>query len=138
MEWLNGAYRLTTETEQFDIDLIHQFLRDESYWAKGISRALVERSIKGSLCFGMLRAEEQVGFGRLITDEATFAYLADLFIVPSERGQGLSKWMLTCILSHPSAQGLRSILLRTADAQGLYQQFGFAPINNPQTFMIRH
>jgi len=118
--------------------LIHEFLSERSYWAKGIPRAVVERSIEHSLCFGLYQAGRQAGFARVATDRATFAWLADVFIVEAERGKGLGKLLVGAVLGHPQLQGLRRFLLGTLDAHGLYTQLGFAPIKQVERFMEIH
>jgi len=118
--------------------LIHKFLTERSYWAKGVPREIVERSIEHSLCFGVYRAERQIGFARVVTDFATFAWLADVFIVEEERGRGLSKRLVAAVLAHPQLQGLRRFMLGTLDAHGLYAQFGFVPIAQVERFMEIH
>lgn len=120
------GYLISTDTSKLDISMIHQYLSEESYWAKNIPYEVVERSVAQSLCFGIYYEDKQVGLARLITDKATFAYLCDVFILPAHRGKGLSKWMLSVIQSHPEMQGLRRWLLGTRDAHGLYTQFGGA------------
>jgi len=117
-----------------DIDLIHSFLT-RSYWAEGISTEIVRRSIEGALCFGVFENDKQVGFARMITDKATFAYLADVFIIEEYRGRGLSKWLMEVIMSHPELQGLRRMVLVTKDAHGLYKQFGFTSLINVDRWM---
>ena len=122
-----------------DIDLIHSFL-SRSYWAEGISKEIIRRSIEGALCFGVFENDKQVGFARMITDKATFAYLADVFIIEEYRGLGLSKWLMETIMAHPDLQGLRRMMLATRDAHELYKKFGFTPLNNVEggcTFTIR-
>ncbi len=129
---------LSTDSKLLDVILIHQYLSVESYWAKNIPLATVQQSIEGSLCFGIYQkqpAHAQVGFARVVTDKATFAYLADVFILPPFRGRGLSKWMMECIMAHPQLQGLRKWMLGTKDAHGLYSQFGFRPLDNPERTM---
>ncbi|MCL6269358.1 GNAT family N-acetyltransferase [Sansalvadorimonas sp. 2012CJ34-2] len=138
MEWNRDQYLISTDVESLDIPLIHDFLSNKAYWCRGIPYEIVERSIENSLCFGLFFNNIQVGFARLITDKATFAYLADVFILPEHRGRNLSKWMMRCILDHPSLQGLRRITLATADAHGLYSQFGFRSLNKPDHFMEIH
>lgn len=134
MEWRQGEFTVTDRMEDLDIEVIHGFLR-ESYWAKGIPRAIVERAVRNSLCFGIYHEGGQVGFGRAITDRATFAYLADVFVLPGFRGRGLGKWLIACILAHPEMQGLRRWLLATSDAHGMYRKNGFAPLKKPENFM---
>jgi hypothetical protein len=140
-----GEYSITTDRNKMNIDFIHSFLA-RSYWAEGITKEIVVRSINGSLCFGVFKnsppslasVDAQVGFARMVTDEATFAYLADVFIIENHRGQGLSKWLMEVILAHPGLQGLRRIMLATRDAHGLYLQSGFTPLNNPERWMQIH
>ena len=129
-------YLVSTDTGWLDLDVIHSFLSEHSYWAKGIPRDVVARSVANSLCFGVYalidsggdHPRRQVGFARVTTDRATFAYLADVFVLPEHRGRGLSKRLIETILAHPDLQGLRRWLLATADAQALYQKFGFTPL----------
>lgn len=130
----HGDYRITTDRSHLDIAVIHEFLSG-AYWSPGVSRETVERSIDHSLPFGVYRAKEQVGFARVISDRATFAYLVDVFILPDHRAQGLGKWLVEVILSHPELQDVRRWLLRTRDAHGLYQQFGFRAPSMPSTVM---
>ena len=136
-EWTRGEYRVTTDASQFDADAIHDYLSRESYWAQGRSRETVIKSIANSVCFGVLHGAEQAGFARVITDKATFAYLADVFIVPAQQGQGLGKWLMECILSHPELQGLRRWSLVTQDAHNLYARHGFTPVLHPERWMER-
>ena len=129
------AITISDDIERLSIGLIHSYLSNESYWAKGIPYATVERSIKHSLCFGLYHHQQQIGFARVITDRTTFAYLADVFIIEAYRKQGLSKWLVQTIHAHPELQGLRRWMLGTRDAHGLYQQFGWKPLNEPSRFM---
>ncbi len=129
-----GGYLVSTDAARLDLDLIYGFL-SRSYWAEAIPRDLVARSISNSLSFGLYEWESQVGFARVISDRATFAYLADVFVVESHRGRGLSKWLLQAILTHPNLQGLRRLSLVTRDAHGLYTQFGFTALDAPQRHM---
>src|SRR5207344_3602853 len=110
----------------------HAFLAS-SYWARGIPRETLDRAIDNALCVGVYDGDRQVGFARVVTDAATFAYLADVFVVESHRGRGLAKWLMEVIVGHPSLQGLRRFSLATRDAHGLYQQFGFRPLVKPET-----
>ena len=130
-------YEVSTDRSRLDVALIHDFLRS-TYWAQGIPRAVVERSIQHSLCFGAFLGGRQVGFGRVISDFASFAYVADVFVVPEHRGRGISKLLMRAIIEHPDLQGLRRILLATRDAHGLYAQFGFEPLTHPEHFMTLH
>ena len=134
MNFIKDRFNISTEKEKMDIDLIHSFLT-RSYWAEGISKEIVGRSIEGALCFGVFENDKQVGFARMITDKATFAYLADVFIIEEYRGRGLSKWLMEIIMSHPDLHGLRRMLLATKDAHGLYKQFGFTPLINVDRWM---
>jgi GNAT superfamily N-acetyltransferase len=133
-EWANGPFRVTTDPERQDVGAIHGFLR-RSYWAEGIPEEVVRRSIRGSLCFGLFDHDRQVGFARVVTDRATFAYLADVFVLESHRGRGLATWLMECVTSHPELQGLRRWSLVTRDAHGLYRKFGFEALSNPERHM---
>lgn len=134
MEWNQNNFTITDQTDQLDFETIHSFI-SESYWAKGIPKSILERAMNNSLCFGLYYGRKQVGFGRAVTDRATFAYLSDVFVLPTYRGRGLGKWMIACILAHPELQGLRRWLLVTLDAHGLYEQNGFAALREPERFM---
>jgi GNAT superfamily N-acetyltransferase len=112
-------FSISTDKSKLDISIIHDFL-SHSYWSENIPKEIIQKSIEGSLCFGVYAGDKQVGFARMVTDKATFAYLADVFIIEAYRGKGLSKWLIEIILSHPDLQGLRRILLATRDAHGLY------------------
>jgi len=138
MEVQQGAYTISTDREKLDIDLIHHFLSNDSYWAKGIPLQKVQRSVQHSLCFGVYHQQQQVGFARVTTDYTTFAWIGDVFIVPAHRRQGLSKWLVQTMLAHPDLQGLRRWLLATADAHQLYAQYGFTPLPQPERFMQIH
>ena len=130
-----GQYEISTDAARFNIQVIHNFLAEESYWSQGIPRTVVERAIQNSLCFGVYLSTEQVGFARVVTDKATFALLADVFILSAHRGKGLSKWLMRSIVGHEDLQGLRRLLLLTSDAHSLYRQFGFQELGNPSRFM---
>jgi len=135
MHITKGDFLLSDDKSRLDIEVIHRFLTN-SYWAKGISRDIVDKSIQHSLCFGVYKQSQQVGFARIISDQATFAYLADVFTLESARGNGLAKWMVTNIKKHPDLQGLRRWLLATSDAHSLYAQYGnFTPIADPSIWM---
>jgi len=133
----NAAIEVDTDQSRLDLKTIHEFLTT-SYWARGIPIEVVERSIRGSLCFGLYDGDQQIGFARVISDYATFAYLADVFVIESHRGRGLGKTLMAAILAHPPLQGLRRWLLATRDAHNLYAQFGFLPLAAPDRFMERH
>ncbi|QMW02171.1 GNAT family N-acetyltransferase [Spirosoma foliorum] len=132
---MNQEYTISTDKTKLDLEVIHRFLSEEAYWSLNIPLEIVQRSIENSLCFGVYQGENQVGFARVVTDMATFGYLADVFILPEHRGQGLSKKLVAFIMDYPSLQGLRRIMLVTRDAHGLYKQFGFQPIDTPENTM---
>jgi len=131
-------FRVTTEKAELDIPFIHQFLSEQTYWAKGIPLALVQRSIEHSLCFGGFLGTTQVAFARVISDYATFANLVDVFVLPEHRGKGYSKALMAAVFSHPQLQGLRRFMLATGDAHGLYAQYGFTAPLYPQSLMERY
>ncbi len=135
--WERGEYLITTDRSRLDPALIHNFLSNESYWAVGRSVEVVKRSIDNSLCFGIYRKNEQIGFARVVTDFATFAWLADVFVIAEHRGHGLAKWLMEVILAHPELQGFRRWVLATKDAHSLYAQFGFIPLHRPERWMER-
>ncbi len=133
------SYRITNNKKEMDIDAIHHYL-SRSYWAENVPKKVVATAIENSLCFGVLLTEvsgteKQVGFARLITDSATFAYLADVYVLEEHRSKGLSKQMMKQIVEHPQLQGLRRMMLATRDAHGLYAQFGFTPLTDDKMFM---
>ena len=130
-----GEYFISTDPVRLDVALIHDFLTHRSYWAEGRPRALVEKSIENSLSFGMYRAGRQVGFARVVTDYATFAWLADVFILEEARGHGLGKWLIGAIQEHPDLQGFRRWVLATKDAHDLYRKYGFHDLLRPERFM---
>lgn len=136
-EWHRDGYTITTDPARLDLDVIHGFL-SRSYWAQEIPREVVARAVANSLSFGLFEGDRQVGFARLITDYATFAYLADVFILEPYRGRGLSKWLMQVIHSMPELQGLRRWLLATHDAHGLYRQVGYEPLQKVENYMTRH
>src|SRR5262252_8580702 len=132
-----GPYEITCDPTRLDIGAIHGFL-SQAYWSAGVPRAVVERAIANSLCFGVFHHGQQVGFARVVTDKATFAYLADVYIVPEHRGKGLSLRLLERVIQHADLQGLRRILLATRDAHALYAKFGFKPLAAPGRIMEIH
>ncbi len=135
VERLCGEFLISTDPGKLDLNVVHGYLTN-CYWAKGISRALVARSMKNSLCFGVYDgAGEQVGFARVISDYATFAYVADVFIVESQRGRGLGRGLMESIVQHSALQGLRRWTLSTVDAHGLYARVGFRPLKWPERYM---
>jgi GNAT superfamily N-acetyltransferase len=131
-----GLYRITTDTTQFDLDAIHAYLT-ASYWAEGIPKGIVARSIAHSLCFGVFAGQEQIGLARVVTDRATYAYIGDVYILDAYQGQGLGKWLMAMIVAHPDLQGLRRWTLATRDAHGLYAQYGFTALADPHSYMER-
>jgi len=136
-QWQRGEYLISTDRERLNVDLIHQFLTTSAYWALGRTRETVERSIENSLPFGVYEGTAQVGFARVVTDYATFAYLADVFVLPEFRGRGLSVWLMEVISGHPQLQGFRRWVLATKDAHGLYRKFGFEGLKEPARWMER-
>jgi N-acetylglutamate synthase-like GNAT family acetyltransferase len=132
---LIAGYRISTDKSELDVDAIHAYLT-KSYWSPGVPLSVIAKSIQNSLCFGVFDSrQKQIGFARMITDCATFAYLADVYILEAHQRKGLSKCLLSEILGHPDLQGLRRVLLATRDAHGLYKQVGFKELTNPQTLM---
>jgi len=134
VELFLGNYVLSDDRSRVDLKVVHGFLRT-AYWSEEIPIEIVEASIANSLCFGIYLEQSQVAFARVVTDYATFAYLADVFVLPEYRGQGLSKWMMSGIMSHVGLKNVRRFMLMTRDAQGLYKQFGFAPLTEPERVM---
>jgi GNAT superfamily N-acetyltransferase len=128
-------YEISTDPHRLNVDVVHGFLAEESYWSPGIPRTIVTRALQNSLCFGVYHRGAQVGFARVVTDKSTFALLADVFILEAHRGKGLAKWLMSCIVGHEDLQGLRRLLLMTSDAHGLYRQFGFKELGDPSRFM---
>ncbi|HKH77179.1 MAG TPA: GNAT family N-acetyltransferase [Rubrobacteraceae bacterium] len=136
-ELRRGEYLISTDKSRLDLGVVHDFL-STSYWAVGVPLEVVERSIENSLVFGVYGGEEQVGFARVVTDYATFAYLADVFVLESHRGRGLGKWLIEAVVSHPNLRGLRRWMLATGDAHELYRKYGFAGLGRPEIFMEIH
>ncbi len=135
VEYQRDEFLVSTDRERLDLDMVYDFLTN-CYWAKGIPREVVARSIEGALCFGIYDGEgAQVGFARVISDFATIAYIGDVFVLETHRGRGLSKWLMECMVQHPALQNLRRWILTTRDAHGLYSQFGFTPVKAPERFM---
>lgn len=134
MQWTQGEFTICDETATIHIDFVHQFLVT-AYWCTGIPRHLVAKAVTNSHSFMVFHVNQPIGFGRVITDHATFAYVADVFILPAYRGQGLAKWLIATIQAHPNLQGLRRMLLATWDAHGLYAQQGFTPLAHTERWM---
>ncbi len=138
IEHRRESFSVSTDKSRLDVDLIHRYLSQTSYWAQGRPLDVVVRSIEHSLCFGVYDGDRQVGFARVVTDYATFAWLCDVFILESHRGRGLGKWMIECIVACPDLQGLRSFLLATRDAHDLYRGYGgFENLEKPDKWMAR-
>lgn len=138
VEYRRGEFVISTDAERLNLDVIHGFLTNY-YWAKGIPREVVARSIQHALCFGIYDGEgAQVGFARVISDFATVAYIGDVFVLETHRGRGLGKWLMECIMRHPALQNLRRWILTTRDAHGLYSDVGFTPVKFPERYMELH
>jgi GNAT superfamily N-acetyltransferase len=132
------GFTISTDQTRLDLDMIHSYLSREAFWSLGIPLEVLIRAIRRSLCFGIYEQERQIGFARVVTDGATFAYLCDVFVLPNYRGRGLSKWLMELVLGHPELQGLRRFVLATRDAHGLYAQFGFETPAEPKAYMHIH
>ena len=132
----SSAYEISTDPSRLDVDLVHRFLSEESYWAPGVERAVVERSIENSMPFGIYLDGRQVGFARVVTDKATLAWIADLFVVSEHRGKGLGKRLVQAALDHPELRPMRRWMLGTADAHGLYERFGFDRVAEGSRLMV--
>jgi len=130
-------FTISTDKARLQVAIIHKFLSRESYWAQDRKLEQMQRAINNSICFGLFYEERQIGFARVVSDFATFAYLGDVFVLEEFRGQGLSKWLMATIVEHPELQGLRRWLLATRDAHGLYEQFEFTPLKFPERWMER-
>jgi GNAT superfamily N-acetyltransferase len=137
LELARGEYLISTDPARLDPVAIHQYLT-RSYWAKGIPLDVVRRSLEGSLCFGLYHDSRQVGFARVITDRATFAYLGDVYVLEQHRGVGLGKWLMDTVFAHPALSGLRRFILATRDAHSLYARYGFTPLRNPAGYLEIH
>ena len=133
-----SSFQISTDRSELNVPMIYRFLSEQSTWAVGISRAVVDRAIENSLCFGGYVDGRQVAFARVVSDYATFGNLVDMFVLPEFRGRGYSKLIMQAVMSHPSLKGLRRFTLATGDAHGLYEQFGFAPPQRPDTLMERY
>lgn len=136
-EWKRKEHTISTDDALLDIPVIHDFIANQSYWGQGRKVETVKRALDNSLNFGLYEGNRQIGFARVVTDLATFAWVADVFILEAHRGQGLSKWLMETILEHPELQQFRRWVLATKDAQGLYRQFGFHELKRPERWMER-
>lgn len=130
-----GDFVIDTDKDRLDIEAIQAFLVNDSYWARTRTREQTETAIENSICFGLYHGDKQIGFARVVSDRATFAYVGDVFVVDEYRGRGLSKWLMETMLAHPDLQGLRRWVLATRDAHGLYSQFGFTALVHPDRWM---
>jgi GNAT superfamily N-acetyltransferase len=137
LEWQRGEFSISTDRDRLNIPVIHKFLSEESYWAQGRTMETVNRSIDNSLNFGLYNGQQQIGFARVVTDYATFAWLADVFVLNAYRRQGLGKWLVEVVLSHPQLQKFRRWVLSTKDAHEIYRQFGFIELKRPERWMER-
>lgn len=135
LEWQKGEYTISTDRARLDANAIHKFLSEESYWAKERTKEQTTLAIKNSLPFGVYTGENLIGFARVVTDYATFAYLGDVFILEDFRGRGLSLWLMETIVNHPDLQGFRRWILATRDAHALYEKFGFDTLRFPERWM---
>jgi GNAT superfamily N-acetyltransferase len=136
-EWAREGYAISTDPARLNSRVICQFLAEESYWARGIPRAVVEKALAHSLCFGLYASRDQIGFARVITDYATYGYLNDVFVLAPYRGRGLGQWLLECVVAHPDLIGLRRFGLTTRDGQALYARFGWTALRYPERHMER-
>lgn len=132
---LPEGYSISEDKDLLDINVIHRYLSEESYWAKNIPVEVLQKSLDNALCFGVYFQGHQIGFARLVTDKSTFAYLADVFILEAHRNKGLSKRLMETIMAHPELQGLRRWMLATRDAHRLYAQYGWEPLSHPERLM---
>lgn len=132
---LKDDFIFSTDKNKIDVEYVHAFLT-QSYWSPGIIKEKVKRAIENSMCFGVYKKDEQIGFARVITDKTSFAYLCDVFIDEKYRGKGIGKNLIKAIIEHPELQGLRRILLTTKDAHKVYEQVGFTAFANPERFMV--
>jgi GNAT superfamily N-acetyltransferase len=137
-EWQLENFVISTDKARLQPEAIQKFLSEESYWAKSRTYEQTVRAIENSMCFGLYLDDRQIGFARVVSDQATFAYIGDVYILDDFRGRGLSKWLMETILSHPDLQGLRRWLLATRDAHGLYAQYDFTPLKVPERWMERN
>ena len=137
MELTQSGFDISTDKSRLDVDAIHAFLSQESYWARNRTRQQTLTAIEHSICFGLYHGERQIGFARVVSDRATFAYVGDVYVIDEFRGRGLSKWLMDAMIAHPELQNLRRWVLATRDAHGLYEQFGFSGLAHPERWMER-
>lgn len=137
MRWTKAEFSIDTDRSKLDVDAIQVFLENDSYWAQTRTREQTEAAIENSICFGLYHVERQIGFARVVSDRATFAYIGDVYVLDEFRGQGLGKWLMETIIAHPELQGLRRWVLATRDAHGLYEKYGFHELVHPERWMER-
>ncbi len=135
MNYRRGKYTISTDKSLLQIDVIQRYLSEESYWAENRTKEQTLNAIDNSLCFGLYESDKQIGFARVVSDHATFAYLGDVFVLPGHQGQGLGNWLMDTIVAHPDLQGLRRWILATRDAHQLYEKFGFTELKHPERWM---
>lgn len=140
MEWITQNYLVSTDKDLLQVSKIHDYLSTQAYWCLGIPKETIKKAIEGSLCFGLYQyaldsKRIQIGFARVVTDQSTFAWLCDVYIEEKHQKQGLAKWLIECVMSHPELQNLRRICLTTKDAHGLYEKFGFKVTSTPESWM---
>lgn len=135
MDWTNGKFTISTDPARLQLDVIQSFLANDSYWACERTPEQTKTAVENSICFGVYADEKQIGFARVVSDKATFAYVGDVFILEEFRGRGLSKRLMQVVVEHPELQGLRRWVLATRDAHGLYQQFEFSGLRHPERWM---
>ena len=137
MKWASGEFTIDTDNERVDVDAVQAFLENDSYWAQTRTRDQTETAIANSICFGLYCGERQIGFARVVSDRATFAYIGDVYVLDEFRGQGLSKWLMETIIAHPELQGLRRWVLATRDAHEIKKKYGFRELVHPERWMER-
>lgn len=133
-----GDFTISTDKSKLDLTVIHDYLANQSYWSKNIPKERIRKSIANALCFGIYYKDTQIGYAKVVSDFSTMAYLGDVFVLEDYRGQGLSKWLMETIMSHPELTGLRRWILLTSDAHELYKKFGWQPIASPEKWMEIH
>ena len=138
MDKKHTGFEISTDKSRLDVAAIHKFLSEEAYWAKNRTFEQTQRAIENSICFGLYHGEKQIGFARVVSDQATFAYIGDVFVINEYRGRGLGKWLMETIVAYPKLQGLRRWLLATRDAHGLYAMYDFEPLHFPERWMERN
>jgi GNAT superfamily N-acetyltransferase len=138
VEYYRDGFSISTDKSKLDVGVIHEYLSERSYWAQGRPLDVVQKAIEHSVCFGVYDDDQQVGFARVVTDYATFAWLCDVFILESHRGRGLGKWLIACVVAHPDLRGFKNFLLATSDAHELYRRYGgFDSLEKPEKWMRR-